>query len=341
MMKVAYIRKVNRVEIRDQPCPTAGAGQIVLRVEACGICGTDRHAALCNEVFQPFGHEVAGEIADVGDGVTWLKPGQKVALDSATPCGRCAMCRNGAQELCTDIQSFYFANSFGMAEYMVAPAISAIPYDGLSPAQATLAEPLGVAIDVVRVADVVPGGNVLLMGPGPIGLMALRLVRAAGAARIFVSALSGTPTRNALAREFGADAVIEVDREPLESFAFGCRIDRIISTTPPSTLPSALSVAAKGAIVAFIGLSGETAPRVCFDGDAFHTKKLQLRASFLSPALFGARAMDILRSDELIRERLISHTFPFAGIQEAMNVVVNDPRSAVKVVVTHGAPVRG
>ena len=153
-MKIAYIKKTNQIELRDVPKPVAGINQVVLKVQACGICGSDVHAARMNTGFEPFGHEVSGEIVEMGKGVEGLEIDQKIVLDSATPCGRCEMCRNMKQELCTDIQSFFFLESFGMAEYMLAPAISAIPYEGLDPGVATLSEPLGVALDIVRVADI-------------------------------------------------------------------------------------------------------------------------------------------------------------------------------------------
>ncbi|MEA1951829.1 MAG: alcohol dehydrogenase catalytic domain-containing protein [Planctomycetota bacterium] len=332
-MRVAYLRKVNSTQLRDEPLPVAGKNQIVLEVQACAICGTDLHAAAANEEFLPFGHEIAGRVAEMGEGVETLEIGQNVVLDSATPCGRCAMCRNMRQELCTDIQSFFYLGSFGMAQYMLAPAISAIPYEGLRPCEATLSEPLGVALDVVRVADIEPGCNVLVMGPGPIGLMAVRLARRAGAEKVFVSALSGTTARNRLALEFGADAVIEVDRQPLADYDFGCRIDRVVSTTPPSTLRSAIDVACKGATIAYIGLAGNSEPEIRFNADEFHFKKLQLRASFASPALFGPRALEILKRDVLMRQKLISHRFSLDEIQKAMETAGGDIANAVKVVV--------
>jgi threonine dehydrogenase-like Zn-dependent dehydrogenase len=332
-MKVAYLKAPNQIEFRDESALKAGINQIVVKVAACGICGTDIHAAHQNEIFLPFGHEIAGKIAEIGEGVDRLQMEQDIVLDSATPCGRCNHCRNGKQELCTDIKSFYFNNSFGMAEYILAPAISAFPYDGLLPAEATLSEPLGVALDLVRIADIKPGHNVLIMGPGPIGLMALRLIKKAGAEKIFVSGLSGTIKRNKIALEFGADAMIEVDRQPLEEYAFNCPIDRIVSTSPPFTLPSAMRVASKGAIIAFIGFAGDSDPDITFNVNEFHIKKLQLRASFASPALMGPMAIEILKKDTIIREKLISHIFKFNELQSAMDVAVNGTAEALKVVV--------
>jgi L-iditol 2-dehydrogenase len=333
MMKVAYLKKTNQIEFRMEPIPQVGKNQILIKVEACGICGTDVHAALQNEEFLPFGHEVAGRVVELGEGVERLSIGQKVVLDSATPCGWCDNCRNGKHELCTDIQSFYFTHSFGMAEYMVTPAICAIRYEGLTPIQVTLAEPLGVALDLIRVADIRPGNNVLIMGPGPIGLMAIRLAKMAGAQRIFVSALSGTMKRNRLALEFGADAVIEVDTVALEDYKFNCSIDRVVSTSPPSTLPSAMNIAAKGAIIAFIGFAGNSNPNLIFNANEFHVKKLQLRASFASPATMGPLAITILKNDRKIVDHIISHIFELDQLSQAMETAVYKTMETVKIIV--------
>ena len=331
-MKQAF-KKSGNGYIREVPALKPGLGQIRLRVEACGVCGTDIHENP-DELDQEsaFGHEVAGEILEVGDGVDWLEPGTKVVLDSATPCGRCRQCRNARQELCEDIQSFWFIPSFGFAEEMLAPAICAIPYQGMTPEVACLQEPFGVAIDLVRLADIGPDNNVLIMGQGPIGLMATALARQAGARRIFVSELKTKVRRTEMAGQFGADLCLDPMESPLEEFDFGCSIDRILSTAPPKTLNTAFTVAAKGAIVSFIGIEHGHGGMVEFDANAFHFKKLQLRASFASPALFGPRALRYLNDGIVDGEAMVSHRFPLDRIDEALKTAANDPE-AVKVVI--------
>ncbi len=162
-MRAAF-RKGRTLRLRDIQLPALETGQIRLQVEACGVCGTDVHSASEDE--EQFGHEVAGTVLETGAGVTGFEVGQRVVLDSATPCGRCNACRNGVQELCTDIQSIWFVPSFGFAEEMIAPAICAIAYEGLAPEVASLQEPLGVALDLVRLADITPESNVLIMAQG-------------------------------------------------------------------------------------------------------------------------------------------------------------------------------
>lgn len=330
-MKAAF-KKGTDVFLKDIELRPLKPDEIRLKVTACGICGTDLLQAPGEQEEAQFGHEIAGTILETSSAVPLLPIGQKIVLDSATPCGRCDNCRNARQELCTNIQSFWSIPSFGLAEEMPAPAICAIPCDDLPPDIATLQEPLGVAIDMVRLADIEVNSNVLIMGLGPIGLMALTLVKRAGAKRIFVSGHKRRTRRVELAKQFGADAFIDPTERLLEDYNFGCEIDRILVTSPPKTLACAFQVAAKGAVISFIGIAHGDGAFCTFNVNDFHFKKLQLRASFASPALFGPLALQYLREGVVDGKALISHRFPLEKIAEAMDVARNDP-SAVKVVV--------
>ena len=324
------VKKSNHVSIKTVESPSPADGQIRVKVEACGVCGTDMWVS---DEEASFGHEIAGLVDAVGTGVTRVAVGDRIVLDSATPCGACDNCRNAKQELCTDIQSFFFIESFGMADAMIAPAISAIPFAGIAPEVACLQEPLGVALDVFRLADITLDSNVLVLGAGPIGLMAVSLATRAGARRVFAADLGTRPRRLELAREWGANDVLDPSQIPLPDFDFGCEIDRVIVTAPPRTLPDAMRVAAKGGIITFIGIEHGEGAQCTFDANEFHFKKLQLRASFASPALLGATAVRMLSEGIIDGEALISHRFPLEQITEALDTARTDP-TALKVVVT-------
>jgi len=331
-MKVAY-RRGREIRIGQVPSRALEPDQIRVHVAACGICGTDLHENPAEaDREQPFGHEIAGTVAEVGSAVSGLSVGQPVVLESATPCGRCDACRNTRQELCANIQSFFFTGSFGFADEVVVPAICAIPCADLPPDVACLSEPLGVAIDLVRLADIQPTSNVLLLGPGPIGLMALALTRRLGARRVFLSAFSRETARCAAARALGVDGIVDPSETPIEKFDFGCPIDRVLVTTPPPTLAGAFQVACKGGIVSFIGIGHGESAFCRFDVNAFHFKKLQLRASFASPALYTPMALQYLREGVVNGPSLISHRFPLARLAEAMDTA-RDPARALKVIV--------
>jgi threonine dehydrogenase-like Zn-dependent dehydrogenase len=328
-MKAAF-KQGEAVTLREIALRPLRPDEIRLRVAACGICGTDLHVVPGEAA--PFGHEVAGTILEVGSAVTGLSPGQRVVLESASACGRCANCRNTCQELCTNIQSFFHLGFMGFAEEMLAPAISAIPCEDLAPEVAAISEPLGVAIDLVRLAEIRPDSNVLIMGPGPIGLMALALVKRMGARRVFASAYASQEIRAHMALRFGADAVVDPRAAPLATHDFGCAIDRVLVTTPPPTLADAFQVAAKGGIISFIGIAHGDGAFCRFDANDFHFKKLQLRASFASPALYTPLALQYLREGVVEGEALISHRFPLERMVEAM-ATARDKARALKVMV--------
>lgn len=328
-MKIALKSKTEIVLKEIEP-PVLKPDEIRIKVKAAGICGTDLHSD--NEDLQPFGHEMAGEIIELGSHATSFKIGQQVMIESATPCGRCDNCRDTRQELCTNIQSFFFSGKFGMAETCAVPVACAILCEGLPADVATLSEPLGVAIDMFRLAEINTRSNVLVMGAGPIGLMAAALAKRAGARRVFVSDFKSRTARLEAAEKIGVDGFIDAGEGSVQDSDFGCQIDRIMVTSPPPTLNNAFALATKSAIISFIGIGHGDAAYCNFDVNAFHFKKLQLRASFASPALFGAMALDYLREGVIDGEALISHRFNLDQIAEAMDVALNDP-TAIKVIV--------
>jgi len=332
-MKTAFLKKLNDVIIKDVDLPPLAPEEIKIRVDASGICGTDAaNARIGLSEHKVFGHEVAGTVIATGSNAKKFKPGQKVLLESASACGVCDNCKNTRQELCTDIKSFFFKQSFGMAEEMITPEISAIAYSGITPEEACLTEPLGVAVDLVRLSDIQLSSNVLIIGPGPIGLMALAIVKKMGARRIFVSGLSSNKKRLALAEKYGADGIIHADKVKLAEYAFKCGIDRILVTAPPALLNDAFSIAANGAVISFIGIGHGDGAFCRFDANAFHFKKLQLRASFASPALYTPLALSYLMDGVLNGKDFISHTFPLAKINEGLAAAVDETNS-VKVVI--------
>lgn len=330
-MRSAFKTKNDGIVIKDFQLRAINPDELRLKVDACGICGSDLHydGEIAEDV--QFGHEITGTVLETGSSVSGFKIGDKVALDSATPCGRCDNCRNKRQDLCSNVQSFFCINSFGFAEEMLAPAICAMHYSGLSPEIASLQEPLGVAIDVFKLTDITADSNVLVIGMGPIGLMVLALVKNAGAHRVFASDFRNRTRRNDLAMKIGADGWHDPSETALAEYDFGCQIDRIIVTAPPVALPSAFAVAAKGAIISYIGIGGSGRENCTFDADAFHFKKLQLRASFASPALYGPLALQYLKEGVIDGESMISHRFKLGDMAEAMQVA-KSPES-LKVVV--------
>jgi len=334
-MKTAYMKSIDDVVIKDITLRELGDDEIRLGVDVCGVCGSDVTSALDGtEEYIPFGHEVAGTILEKGKAVKNLSIGQKVVLESSSACGRCKNCRDTKQELCTDIKSPLSLPFFGMAEEMISPAISAIAYEGITAPEACLSEPLGVAIDMFRLADVEVGSHVLVSGLGPIGLMALCLARISGAEKIYACDLSSAGIRLETAKRFGADEIIEIDKTPLEKYDFKEKPDRFLVSSPPKTLPLMMKIAAKGAVISYIGIKYGEGAKVTFDANEFHFKKLQMRGSFAYPALFTPMALDLIRSKTIDAKSLITHTFPLCDVREALKEAAYDIAHAIKVIVS-------
>jgi len=336
-MKAAYIKAPMKVEIREVDLPPVGDDDVLIRVMACGICGTDVTSLTTSAVdWEPAGHEIAGIVERVGARVANTAIGDTVTLETGTYDRFSENSRNGRIDLCNKGPNFWLKGPMGFAEYIVAPKECVVPYEGLTFEQATLVEPLGVAMDLFRTAEIGLGDDVLVVGLGPIGLMALRLARLAGARKIYAAARSHSASRIELAGRFGADEIIRTDEVALESYPFDKGgPSRVLVTAPPSSIPGAIRAARVGGIVAYVGIAYGEGATVSFDANEFHFKKLQLRASHASPALFFPECIELLKSGAVDGGALISHTFGLGQLEEAFRKLTTDKGDAIKMVMVH------
>lgn len=207
-MKVAVCHVSDQpLVLEERPLPAPGPGEVLVRIQRCGICGSELHAAEGPARSFPgglvFGHEYAGEVAALGAGVTSRTVGQLVALYPALGCGDCPACARGNEILCGKARRLLG----GYGEYACIPARAAIPLPkGLSAADGALIEPLAVSYYGVKVAALAPGERVLVLGAGSIALAAVFWARRMGAGQIAV--MSRSAARADMAREMGADAFV-------------------------------------------------------------------------------------------------------------------------------------
>ncbi|MEZ4862357.1 MAG: 2,3-butanediol dehydrogenase [Caldilineaceae bacterium] len=223
-MKAALWHARNDIRIEDVPVPSApGPGEVVIKVGACGICGTDLEEYRAGPLFIPvdapnpltgaqapliLGHEFAGEVMEVGPGVTNFKVGDHLAPDVLIYCGECFWCQRHQVTLCDKLAALGLMGDGGLAEYCKLPVNMAILVpNGLSDDHAAMAEPLSVAVRAVRRGRLAPGESVAIFGGGTIGLFCLQVARAAGAGEVFV--VEPLANRRALAKQLGASAVID------------------------------------------------------------------------------------------------------------------------------------
>ena len=325
--------------------PGPGAGEVELRVLACGICGSNLHAWAHPELAiqreggaRPgaAGHEIAGEVLRVGAGVTRLEAGQQVCIEPnlATGCGVCAACIDGRAWFCRDQTDLA---CWGFADTMIVPARAALPAPGPVPAEVlTLAEPLACAVHALRhswtaTARGFTGRHVVVVGAGVAGLLAIPVARDLGAARVTV--LARHPHQAAAGLALGADRVL---RDADESEVRALRADLVLEAVGgrTDTLATSFAAAARGAEIVVLGLFDEP--------QSFDARKAvfrELRMFF--PVTYGmldgvsdfavALEMVVRRQDMLAA--LVTHRLPLERADEAFALAADKRRGALRVVV--------
>jgi len=222
-MLECQVHAANDLRLVDVPTPVAGPGEVLVRLGAAGICGSDMHyffhgrvgSFVIREPLTP-GHEASGIVAAVGAGVTRVKPGERIAINPSRPCGQCPACREGRENLCSQMRFLGSASVFphmqGMfREFFLMPERQCLPVAGdVSLGEIAMSEPLSVALHSVNRAGPLLGRSVLITGSGTIGCMMVLAARMAGAGRIAVTDVVDHPLE--VARQVGADLTVRTDR---------------------------------------------------------------------------------------------------------------------------------
>lgn len=327
-------------ELRELPTPEPDPGEVVVKVTACGICGTDLHFLGHNQDWTPLGHEVVGTIAAVGAHVTGWQVGETVAVENHVGCGVCDPCKNGRALYCQNLTS-YMEDRAGFADYLRVRSDMVHKYDAqaLTPSQAALTEPLTVALDLLQRADPDFNDEVVIFGPGPIGLMLTALAKRRGARRVFLTGSNRSTPRGqhrlAVGRQMGADIVLaDAEDDILTEIkaAVPPGVNRVLVTAPPRTLPLAFEIACFGAIIGLIGIEFGEGAEITYDVNDFHFKKLQLRASHAIPNHYFPIAVDLLARRVVDPDLVVSHTFSLDEYEDAFKTLT-DPQQAVSKVV--------
>jgi L-iditol 2-dehydrogenase len=290
------------------------------------------NAAIGYEKPKPIGHEIAGRVEQVGEGVDRLAAGQTVALESSSFCGQCDLCRAGRADLCNKAPGFWGQPAMGFADVMDVPAGCCVPYEGLAPEVACQGEPGGVAMDMILTARIAPAQRVCVIGPGPIGLMAAALARQRSGLPVTVIGRGANSARMSLADRLGFRTVAAQTPdtwpgELAESF------EHVLLTAPPSLIGPACDLLSYGGVLTYIGIATGD-PHIRLDANRFHFRKLQLRSSFASPAMYFPQVLSLLGSGAIPAAELVTHRFSLSQLDEALLCCRDRKDEVVKVVVT-------
>lgn len=345
-MLAAVLHAPNDLRTEQVDTPTPGPGELLIRVGANTICGTDlriMRGEKTTGITPPTitGHETAGHVAAVGAGVEDYEEGAPVAISPVIPCGRCFECVHDMENMCSNQRIFGYAVDGGLAEYVLAPADAVragcvFPVsEDLPSEQIALAEPLACCVNGQIRSRIGRSDDVLVMGAGPIGLFHLQLALLAGADRVVVS--EPDPLRRETAKRFGATAAVDPTTGELDAAVAeatdGIGVDAaIVCVGVPALVNQAVGLCRPGGrINIFAGLKD---PMAEVDGNLIHYKELVLTGTSNSRRSNYRTALRLIETGRIDAGAMVTHRFGLASVVEAIETVTS--REAIKVAVVPG-----
>ncbi len=318
-MKALLLSEYNRLDVADVPMPRPGPDDVLVKVEACGICGSDVHGydGSSGRRIPPLvmGHEASGVVAALGTNVTDLREGEHVTFDSTVYCGNCEYCRRGQINLCQyrqvlGVSTADFHREGAFAEYLVVPRriVYSLP-DALAFTDAAMVEPLSVAVHAVALSELPQNGTALVVGAGMIGLLVLQTLREAGSSIVIVSDVDDS--RLQLAKDLGANVTINArsadTAEEVRRHTGGFGVDvalEAVGSTP--TVKAAIESVRRGGTVTLIG---NVVPAVEIPLQSVVSRQIRLQGTAGSAGEYP-QCIDMLASGRINIKPLISMVAP-------------------------------
>ncbi|KPK24038.1 MAG: alcohol dehydrogenase [Nitrospira bacterium SG8_3] len=338
-MRVAMYYNNKDIRVEDVPTPEIGPGELLVRIEASGICGSDvmewyrvKKAPLV------LGHEIAGEVAEVGRGVDGYKKGDRVVASHHVPCNSCRFCLKGYHTVCDTLRSTHF-DPGGFAEYVRLPAINVdrgvyfIP-DEVSFEEASLAEPLACVLRAQRIAGIGPGDTVVVMGSGIAGLLHIQLACAMGAGRVLATDVS--EARLAAAQKSGADIVIHAEGDVLSELRGandGWLADKVLVCTGAraANLQALELVERGGAVLFFAPTDPEVTIPVSING-LFFRNDITLTTSYAGSPADHVTALALIRARRVRVRDIITHRLSLEETSKGFQLVAK-AQDSIKVII--------
>jgi L-iditol 2-dehydrogenase len=344
-MRAARFHAPGDIRLEDVPEPSAGPGDVVIRVRNCSTCGTDvkisRHGHHHIDPPRTMGHEIAGEIVEVGGEVSEWKVGDRVQVIAAIPCGVCPDCRAGRLTVCPNQTSMGYHYDGAFARYCRVPAavlavegLNRIP-DGVSFAEASVAEPLACVLNGQELARVGKGDDVAIIGAGPIGCLHVRVARANGAQRVFLLDLNADRLEQAAA-VVAPDAIVHSGDGDAAAAVLALTDGRgvdvaITATAAGAAQEQALSMLARQGRLSLFGGLPTDRPTITLDSNLVHYRELTLVGANGSSPHHNAQAIDHIATGLVPVHDLITHRLPLEGVLDAIELVARG--EAIKVTI--------
>ena len=337
---MAFVTEPGKVEIREVPIPSLGELDVLIEVKSTTLCGSDlhifkgRHPAVSLPI--PVGHEIAGEVAKVGSGVSKVQPGDRVTVEPVITCGHCHYCKKGDYHLCANISFQYRQGQGGLTTSFVASEqwVHLLP-NSLTYSLGAMIEPLSVAVHAVGLAQPKIGDRIAIFGAGAIGLFILQVVRAVGAGDVFITDINDSRLNAAL--ELGASETfngVKVDSvEQILSQTDGLGVQSAFEAVGlETTLSQSLRSLQKGGQAVLVGLFEAETIRI--PANLFVQKEISLTGSQGYHWDFQ-RAIELVKSGSIDLEKMLTHQFTLEQTQEAFETLVNPDRDAIKVIISN------
>jgi L-iditol 2-dehydrogenase len=318
-MKSLMLREYKRLELVDVPVPIPAPDEVLVRVKACGICGSDVHGydGSSGRRIPPIvmGHEAAGVVAGMGSKVSGIQEGDRVTFDSTIYCGRCAYCLRGEVNLCDrrqvlGVSTPEYRRPGAFAEYVLVPQriMHRLPGD-ISFAEAAMVEPLAVAVHAVSLSEINENSTVLVVGAGMIGILVMQALRAANCSRIYISDIDDTRLR--LAEQLGATATINAKKADtaaeIHGLTSGTGVDVALEAVGNSVaIKTAIDSVRKGGTVTLIG---NISPTVEIPLQAVVSRQIRLQGSAASSGEYP-QCIDLLARGAVRVRPLITAVTP-------------------------------
>ncbi len=342
-MKSLLLKEYSHLELTDLPQPEPGPGEVLVRVAACGICGSDVHGydGTSGRRIPPIvmGHEAAGVVAATGSGVTQFRTGDRVTFDSTVFCGACAFCKAGQVNLCDNRQVIGvscgdYRRNGAFAEYIAVPEriLYSLP-EAMSFPEAAMLEAVSVALHAVHVSDAKPGQSALVVGAGMIGLLTLQAARAAGCKPVFIADIDAT--RLKLAEKLGVDEALHLSGAELtkavQERTGGFGVDVVFEAVGRTeTIAASIDCVRKGGTVTLIG---NITPEIKLPLQKVVSREIRLQGTAASSGEYP-EAIELIAAGKIKVKPLITAVAPLEDGPEWFQRLYDHEPNLMKIVLS-------